>query len=224
MKPQPTPEQGTTTEPNHKLLVNLIPPKLIHYNKYTTRTSPTECVPENQNQTQNQNNDVPEDQNQDKKTKKEEPDLTTPKTETRMEKKTLPELKRKPLSEPDQKPNKGTKQKPKQRNKVTDKVVKTNDLKLFLARKKLERESKLKPKMTKFTPPHETSPSNSSVSATLSPPPENSLPQSAPRADDQKPAMFFKKFNWDQTSSASNEGYQRCVASSDWLNVCNKSG
>ena len=209
MKPQTTPEEGSTTKPTRKLLVHLKPAKLTLYNTCTTTTS-AECVPENQNRNQTNTKEVPENRNQDKKTKKEEPDLTTPETETRIGQKTLPELRRKPLSEPDQKPNKGTRQhqNPKQRNKVTNKVVKINDLKLFLERKRLERESKLKPKISNFTPPNETSPSNTGVSATLSPPPEKSLPQSAPRADDQKSAMFFKKSNGDQTSSASNEGYQ----------------
>ena len=59
--------------------------------------------------------------------------------------------------------------------------METSELKLFLARKKRERELKLENlRVTNIPPPKEESPSNCSVSATLSPP-ENSLTQIAPR-------------------------------------------
>ena len=98
------------------------------------------------------------------------------------------------------------KPKPSQRKGTKPKLAETNDLKLFLARKAREREMKLKGKI--FVDYHSTpppSPSNDSVSATLSP---NDIPltQSATRADrlDYRDAteLSLSIENGDRPSSA----------------------
>ena len=72
--------------------------------------------------------------------------------------------------------------KPSHQRRTKPRVVETSDLKLFLARKKLEREMKIKGKIIVDYSTPSPSPSNDSISATLSP--NNiSLTQSAPRAD-----------------------------------------
>ena len=88
------------------------------------------------------------------------------------------------------KTNAVTKPKPSQQRRIKPKLAETNDLKLFLAKKKLEREMKLKGKIIVDYSTPSPSPSNDSVSATLSP--NNiSLTQSAPRAD--------RLYSWDIT-------------------------
>ena len=89
------------------------------------------------------------------------------------------------------KTNAVTKLKPSQQRRTKPKLAETNDLKLFLAKKTLEREMKLKGKIiVDYSSTPSPSPSNDSVSATLSP--NNiSLTQSAPRAD--------RLYSWDIT-------------------------
>ena len=113
------------------------------------------------------------------------------------------EVKTKPETEPNQKPTpiettlarpeikQVPETLPRQQSKVkTTTIVNHSELKLFLARKKIERESKLKLKPNRasnFTP-KEISPSISDVSATLTPP-NYSLPPSAPRATCDRSAI-----------------------------------
>ena len=69
----------------------------------------------------------------------------------------------------------------KQPKKVKSTVVDPSEIKLFLARKKIERELKLQSMRVSTISPIENPPSTSSTSATLVQP-NNSLPPSAPRA------------------------------------------
>ena len=104
------------------------------------------------------------------------------------------------------KTNAVTKPKPSQRKGTKPKLAETNDLKLFLAKKALEREMKLKGKIiVDYSSTPSPTPSNDSVSATLSP---NDIPltQSATRADrlDYRDAteLSLSLENGDKPSSA----------------------
>ena len=77
---------------------------------------------------------------------------------------------------------------PRQPLKVKTTVVNHSELKLFLARKKIERESKLKLKGVSTFTPKENPPSTFEVSATLTTP-NNSLHPSAPRATYDRSAL-----------------------------------
>ena len=108
---------------------------------------------------------------------------TKPPTETKPEPnyENTQDLKSKTKPEVRTKTSAVTKQKPSQKKGIKPKLAETTDLKLFLAKKALEREKKFKGKFvvdSSSTP----SPSPSNGSATLSP--NNISPaQSAPRAD-----------------------------------------
>ena len=119
--------------------------------------------------------------NQEPPDEKPEPE---PKTTLKTKQKTTPELKT--LARPESKPK--PEAIPKQRLKVKTTEVKQNEIKLFLARKKLERESKLKTKSVN-TILDEITPSNLNTSATLVPP-NNSLQIHAPRVTSNDSAHF----------------------------------
>ena len=86
-------------------------------------------------------------------------------------------------------------------------VTSETRLKLFLAEKKMERELNQINKLGKcFTiKPENQSPSNSCASATLSPP-NNSRPQSAPRAVSYKPGELSADQLREKQTSAQKTG------------------
>ena len=189
--------QNQTTE---NLKIELKPPKLFHVKKplltstngeLNIETSVSEIV-------------------ETKPTEETKPSETKPSVEgTRQKPNTLqymmnkakPEAKTKPAS------THGQQGKPKQ------KVVETNQLKLFLEKKKRERDMKGTGVVIEnivITTNQNISPKNHSVRATL--PQTNTLPtQSAPRASNlqaQRLPDFSTTNQGDQKASASNEGYQ----------------
>ena len=163
LKPKPS-ETMEQAENQNKLIITIKPPTLVYSGKQTPSKTTTE-----------------EAANQHQPSECE----TKPPTETKPEPnhentqdlnyKTKPEVRNKTsaMTKP--------KQKPSQKKGIKPKLAETTDLKLFLAKKALEREKKFKGNFvidSSSTP----SPSPSNGSATLSP--NNISPtQSAPRAD-----------------------------------------
>ena len=173
--PQPKTSDVLEQVENQKALkITLEPPTLVHKKKQIPSTTlSVEAV--NQNQ-------LMKPETSECKTK---PTQEKPPTETKPEpncEKTQ-ELKYMTKPEARTKTNAVTKPKPSQQRRIKPKLAETNDLKLFLAKKTLEREMKLKGKIiVDYSSTPSPSPSNDSVSATLSPC-NISLIQSAPRAD-----------------------------------------
>ena len=142
-------------------------------------------------------------------TKPEKPRLIELKPSKLIYKRTKPETELKPkptpeetdLARPETKPV--PESLPRQRLKVKTTVVNHSELKLFLARKKTERESKLKPQRVSTFTPKEKPPSIPSISATLIPP-NTSLQPSAPRATCDRSAVQTKLSTGHSTGLSTN--------------------
>ena len=143
-----------------------------------------------------------EPENQEPPDEKPEPE---PKTTLKTKQKTTPELKT--LARPETKPKPEAIPKQHLKVKVKTTVVKQNEIKLFLARKKLERESKLKTKSDDNIL-DETTPSNSNTSATLVPP-NNSLQIHAPRVTSNDSAHFSTRLSTELSTTILGPDEQR---------------
>ena len=168
--PQPKTSDVLEQVENQKALkITLEPPTLVHKKKQIPSTTlSVEAV--NQNQLMK-----PETSECKTKPMQEKP---PPETKPEPNQKTTQEMKN--HARPEAKTNAVTK--PRQQRRTKPRVVETSDIKLFLANKKLEREMKQKETFIVENSTPSPSPSNDSVSATLSPC-NISLIQSAPRAD-----------------------------------------
>ena len=201
---------SNTTNQNQtagKLKVDLKPPKLFHLKKPPVTSNSVE--PPVETSTSETKGTKPTQETKPIATKPPvEVNKTKPNTLQEMMQKAMPETKPKPASTPRRQ------EKPKPKPKPS--VVETNELKLFLEKKKREREIKRTSVVVEniVVPPNQNlSPENHGVRATLSQtntsPTQISPTQSAPRASRlraQRLPDFSTSNQGDKKASASNEG------------------